>query len=528
MNKLPLFSKGSSGDMSFRRDNGHSPYMRVFIFFGLIFFMLLLLAVRLFQLTVVKGSYYHRLGEQNRIREHLIEPKRGIITDRKGIILAHNEPANIKSNAQRISSTRIYDFQNEIGPIVGYRQTADPADLVNDNCLTKLRLGDKVGKKGIEKKYDCLLRGRSGKKLIETDARGKFLRTLSVQPAQEGVPLRLALNIKLQKKAMELIKDKRAAVVGLDPKTGEVLILASTPTLNPSDFEENNAQKVDLYIKNPDKPIFNRALEGTYPPGSIFKLVVGSAALQEGKINEKTLVEDTGTIKAGPLNFGNWYYLQYGKTDGQLDIIKGLKRSNDIFFYKTAEAVGPDKIKVWAERFGFGKKTSIGLEEAEGTIPSPFWKMENLKEDWYLGDTYNYSIGQGYTLVTPLQIALATAIFANEGLLCTPQLLAGQDPICHPVGMSAKNLLLIQEGMREACSPGGTGWPFFDFKISTACKTGTAESHAKNGAPHAWFTVFAPYENSQIVLAVLIEEAGQGSDIAAPIAKEILREYFKR
>lgn len=519
--------------MSFRHSGESSPFLRLFIFVAAIYFVLLILTIRLFHLTIVKGAYYRRLSESNRIREHLVEPNRGTITDRNGVVLAKNIPADVNRDDERIFSKRDYEFRDFIGPIIGYRQTADTENLQTDNCLTPLHLGDKVGKKGIEKKYDCVLRGTPGKKLIEVDARGKFVRTLSVLPSTDGATLKLALNIGLQKKAMELIKDKRATIIALDPMTGEILILASSPSYSPQDFEDKVNEKIESYLTNREKPLFNRALEGTYPPGSIFKLVVASAALQEKAIDEKTLVEDTGTIKAGPLSFGNWYYLQYGKTDGQVDIIKGIKRSNDIFFYKTAEAVGPDKIKIWAERFGFGKKTEIGLEEAEGIVPSPFWKKETLKEQWYLGDTYNYSIGQGYTLVTPMQIALSTAVFANNGKLCDPQLLKVGHGSCSSVGLDSKNLLLIQEGMREACSPGGTGYPFFDFRmngqlVQTACKTGTAESHAENGAPHAWFTLFAPYQNPRIVITVLVEEAGQGSDIAAPMAKEILSEFLSK
>jgi penicillin-binding protein 2 len=186
------------------------------------------------------------------------------------------------------------------------------------------------------------------------------------------------------------------------------------------------------------------------------------------------------------------------------------------------------------------------LGEEEGLIPSSFWKQETFADRWYLGDTYNLSIGQGYVLVTPLQLNLATAVFANGGYLCKPKLLKDEIPECKSLGLSKKTLDLIGQGMKQACSPGGTGWPLFKFKvqsskfkvenqekveeqeIQTACKTGTAESHDKTKLPYAWFTVFAPFEKPEIVLTVLIEEAGQGSDIAGPIAREILKSYFER
>ena len=259
--------------------------------------------------------------------------------------------------------------------------------------------------------------------------------------------------------------------------------------------------------------------------------------MEEEKIDAKTEFEDTGVLKAGPLEFGNWYFLQYGKTDGMVDIIKGIRRSNDIFFYKTGELLTPEKIKKWGETLGYGSITRIGVTESDGLIPSPFWKEEKIRDRWYLGDTYNLSIGQGYLLVTPLQVNMTTAVFANGGYLCKPELLkvqslksnppaGGQN--CKKLPISDKTLQLIRQGMKEACSAGGTGWPLFDFQPKVACKTGTAESHGNNADPHAWFTVFAPFENPEIALTVLVENSGQGSDIAAPIAKEILKMYFER
>ncbi|MFN4213019.1 MAG: penicillin-binding transpeptidase domain-containing protein [Microgenomates group bacterium] len=544
MNRLPFFHKGHSGGIKFNRPDESTPS---FIFFGYLIFIAVFLAVifiRLFQLTIVKGDYYRRLSEQNRIREILIEPKRGEIRDRKGMLLAYNQPADIGPNLSRLPSRRIYEEAEAIASLIGYRQIADNDDIKNDTCLTKLKLGDKVGKKGVEKIFDCQLRGKPGKKLIEVDARGKFLRTITVLPPTEGEKIQLAVDLLLQKKAYELIKDKKAAVVALKPQTGEILALVSTPSFSPQDFEEENIEAIKKYFNNEDKPLFNRATEGVYPPGSVFKLVVATAALEEKAINETTQFEDTGVLQAGPLKFGNWYFLQYGKTEGMVDVVKAIRRSNDIFFYLAGEKTGVEKIKSWAEKLGFGKKTGVGLDETEGLIPSPFWKKEVLKDRWYLGDTYNFSIGQGYIMVTPLQVAAATAVFANAGYWCTPQLLKirnGSDRSlqhCKRLPISSKTLNLVRQGMLQACSPGGTGWPLFNFKvqsskfkvqeIQTACKTGTAESQAKEAPPHAWITVFAPFQNPEIVVTVLVENAGQGSDVAGPIAKEILKAYFER
>jgi len=544
--KLPFFQKGEASNINFAKKNISSHFfLLIYIFFLLVFFAVLI--ARLFQLTIVKGYYYRLLSEKNRTRELIIEAKRGEIKDRKGITLAYNLPADIRKNEERIRSARIYFDPYATASIIGYRQIADKNDLKNDACLAaKLTLGDKVGKKGVEKLFDCQLRGKNGKKLIEVDAKGKFLKELTLLSPTKGETIQLSVDYMLQKKAVELLKDKKGAIVALKPKTAEVLILASSPSFSPQDFEDGNFSSIGKYLTDKNQPLFNRATEGVYPPGSVFKLAVALAALQEKTIDERTLFEDTGVLQAGPLKFGNWYFLQYGKTDGAVDVIKAIKRSNDIFFYKTGETTGVEKINHWAKILSLGEKTGIGLPEVEGLLPSPFWKKTILKEDWYLGDTYNFSIGQGYLLVTPLQLAQLTNIFANGGYLCQPQLLKIKEKnkettTCQKLPILPKNLLLIKEGMRQACSSGGTGWPLFNFgiggestasasfkKIQTACKTGTAESQSKDHLPHAWITVFAPYENPEIVLTVLVENAGQGSDVAGPIAKEILKAYFER
>lgn len=549
MNKLPLFQKGYSGGINFKSHNTNISAHLLFFFIFAVIFAFIILFLRLFQLSIVKGNYYRRLSEQNRVRELLIEPKRGALLDRKGFTIAKNSTADLSSVLPRIRSSRLYEYPEAVAPFVGFRQIADPNDLKTDPCLNKLTPGDKIGKKGIEKVFDCQLRGTPGKKIVEVNASGEYLKTLYVVPPVDGENIRLALDLELQKKAYELIKSARGAVVASVPKTGEILVLTSAPSYNPQDFEDQNSARIQSYFANLEKPLFDRVTEGTYPPGSLFKLVLAAGALEEKKIDNKFQIEDTGSITAGPLKFGNWYFLQYGKTDGFVDITKAIRRSNDIFFYKTGELLGVDKIKAWAQILGYGKKTGIGFDESEGIIPSPFWKEEVYRDRWYLGDTYNLSIGQGYLLVTPIQVNQVTSVFANDGYLCRPQLLKSTKPECKKINIAEKNLGLVREGMKEACSTGGTGWPLFDFKvrmptsevenklekgktsevkIQTACKTGTAESHAESGKPHAWITVFAPLENPEIVLTVLVEESGQGSDVAGPIAKELLNTYFER
>ncbi|MBP9690854.1 hypothetical protein KBD81_02110 [Candidatus Woesebacteria bacterium] len=551
----PIFEKGSTGSISF----GHSTFdssRGVFLLYvvGVSTFFLLVI-LRLFQLTIVKGDYYAGLADDNRVREITIEAPRGSISDRKGIILASNNSPDVDSSDDRVSSKRIYYKSDAISHVIGYRQTADATDLKNDACLNKLKLGDKTGKKGVEQLYECELRGKRGKKLVEVDAHGQEIKTLSILPPVEGKDFQLAIDSALQEKAHTLLEGKLGAVVGLKPETGEVLILESAPGFDPQIFEDGDSKRAGELILDETKPLFNRALEGNYPPGSTFKMFVATAGLEEKVITPEETIMDNGVLEAGPLKFHNWYYLEYGRTEGEVDMVKSLQRSNDIYYYTLGAKLGPERIRKWAELFGFQSKTGIGLHEISGIIPSSFWKEQTLNERWYLGDTYNLSIGQGYVTSTPLQVAAATAVFANGGYLCKPNVLkatSSSDKNCTKVPFSEMTYNIVREGMKAACTTGGTAYPFFDFRVGdeiatesasmasgeakmtvgtrveVGCKTGTAESHAISGKALAWFTIFAPFDKPEIVLTVLVEEGGQGSDEAAPIAKDILKTYFER
>ncbi len=547
MNKLPIIEKaGGDQGMHFGNNSTRPPSLTIFLI--CVVGLFLILTVRLFQLTVVKGSYYRRLSEENRIKEVVIEAKRGEVIDRKGVVIASSASPVSGLVKDRFVSNRVVALGDSVGHILGYMQLADKNDLNNDLCLNKLRLGDSTGKKGVEKLYECELRGINGRKLLELNAQGKPLKTLGQIEPVDGKIVQLSIDQKLQQRTQELFSQNissqsavfpkqefldKAAVVALEPKTGRTLLLYSNPTFDPNDFNLKNSERVADYLKDKKQPLFNRVTEGAYPPGSIFKLVIATGALEEKAMKPDTIIEDTGQITAGPLKFGNWYFLQYGKTEGEVNMVKAIKRSNDIYFYRAGERLGVTHIKTWAEKFGFGKITKFPLLQSEGLIPSPFWKEEILKEQWYLGDTYNLSIGQGYMLTTPIQIAQATAVFANGGNLCSPLIKQDDRPNCTKMPMSNETLQTVREGMKQACDTGGTGWPFFEFsvknkRVNVGCKTGTAESHGVGKPePHAWFTVFAPFDNPEIVLTILVENGGEGSTVAAPIAKELLTTYFE-
>lgn len=245
-------------------------------------------------------------------------------------------------------------------------------------------------------------------------------------------------------------------------------------------------------------------------------------------------MNDTGEIKVGQYRYGNWYFDQYGRTEGEINLVRALARSNDIFFYRVGEEAGVDRLVEWSGKFGLGQATGIELPEAEGLVPNRLWKERVTGEKWFLGNTYHLSIGQGDLLTTPLQIARMTSA-AVSGRLCKVSLLMETRFDCRDLGLSSDQLSLVREGMRQACATGGTAFPFFDFSPYVLCKTGTAQHSGQDAndprdasghvKPHAWITVAYPGENPEMILTVMLESAGEGSAEAGPVAKDILTQW---
>jgi len=540
-----------------------------YLFFLLLFTSFFFLIFRLFHLQILEGKKNSQLARQNRFRIKQILPNRGIIYDRNLTALVRNEPGfhlkkekngkihyesityqealkleaqnKLKTDDLKIETIRIYLYPEIFAHVLGFIGQPDKEQLKNlekeKTCPgLKITADDKIGKLGIEKQYNCLLFGKKGSRVIEVDANEKKIKTITKTDPTDGQSLILSVSLPLQKKAYKLIEDKKAAVIASDPNSGKILALVSSPSFNPNIFTQGKQVEIEKTLADSkNMPLFNRAISASYPPGSTFKLVVAAAALEEKKINQNTEFEDIGVIKIGKWEFPNWLYLKRGDTDGFLNVVDAIKRSNDIFFYRTAARLELNGIRTWAKKFNLGKPLGVDIPgEAKGNLPSNEWKQETTGENWYLGDTYHLGIGQGYLLVTPLQLNSWTQVFASSGILYKPSLLKNTKPqIIKKDFMAKKTIKLVQEGMKRACAPGGTGWPLFDFKIDgkkikTACKTGTAEYGDPDEKTHALFTVFAPYKNPQIVVTVIVEGAGEGSDIAAPIAKEILKEWFKK
>lgn len=480
-----------------------------FIFLGLVF---LGLWIRLFYLQVVKGEENRELAEENRIKVIKIPGLRGVIYDRKGQILVRNRPEG-----------REYIYGEALAHVLGYLGETSSEELED-----YYKAGDIVGKMGVEKGNDKVLRGIDGGVLVETGSQGEVIREIKEQEPKEGKSLTLTLDLGLQKKAFQELKARKGVIIASNPKNGQILALLSSPSFDPNIFILQT-KDIDKVLNDSSQPMFNRAIAGLYPPGSIFKIVTAIAGLEEKKIDKSTLVEDTGEIKIGDFVYSNWYFTQYGKTEGMVDIVKAIKRSNDIYFYKVGEWLGIGRLVEWAKYFDLGARTGIDIPgEAQGLIPTPEWKKKTKLESWYLGDTYITAIGQGNLQLTPLQVNQMSSVIASSGLLCQPHLLKDKDDLCQKLKIKPKNLALVKEGMKQACEEKGTGWPFFDFSPSVGCKTGTAEYGDPQDRTHAWFTVFAPWQEPEIVVTVLLEGAGEGSYQAAPVAKELLEYWFTR
>lgn len=540
-----------------------------------------LLSMRLFTLQIVRSSYYSRLSDQNRIRTTLIPAPRGIIFDRNSKALVRNIPAfNIlkdkkvvwlekddalkrMSKGEQIISTvkRDYLYRDIFAHVVGYVGQVSSDELLLPN-YQNYGLSDFVGRTGLEEQYEKLLHGDNGRQLYEVNAKGERIRLLGEEDARDGAAIHTTLDVNIQKAAFTAMKNiEKGAVIVTDPRDGAVISLYSKPSFDPNLFTRESAyipsgdypKMEDVLQDNVKFPFLNRVIGGVYPPGSTFKIVTSVAALQSQAINEDTEIEDTGTISIGGLTFGNWNYLEYGKKEGFMDITTAIKRSNDIFFYEAGMKTGIENLGNWAKTLGIGSKSGIDLPgEVKGILPNEAWKEKTLNEPWYLGDTINMSIGQGYLEVTPLQVNRYTQIIANGGELYKPHLLMGNVRLIKKDFILKTNLGVIRNGMKAACEPGGTGYPLFNFAVKNdhlkpdgldyienasagahmvgvtlGCKTGTSESHGYEAKSHAWFTVFAPFYNPEIAITVIAENAGQGSDVAAPVARDILKAYFE-
>lgn len=545
-----------------------------------------ILLIKIVSLQLIKGPYYRNLSDSNRIRTKIIYAPRGVLFDRNDIPLVYNLPGFRQTKGDKtillpkekalemiakgddhifVDSLRQYSFKDATSHVIGYLGQITK-EQITSSTYRDYHLTDLIGKSGLEYEYESLLKGTNGKQLIEVDAMGKAIRVLGQTDSISGQDLRLTLDSALQQAAYDAMKDViRGAVVVTTPK-GEMLSLVSKPSFDPNLFTLDSSYKatntaypsIEKILLGENQPLLNRVISGTYPPGSTYKIVMAAGALESKKIDSSYTVTDNGKITIGPYSYSNWYYTQYGKTEGQVNVVKALTRSNDIFFYELADKIGLDTIVSSSKQMGLGRGLGIDLPgEASGVLPDKAWKKKNIGEDWYTGDTYIFGIGQGYLLTTPLQVNAWTQVIASGGKLYKPYLLKNiGEQVLTTTTLSPSSINLVRQGMIGACEPGGTGWPLFNFKVKNtkikddgknflpvpeatmsgglkdyhhvviACKTGTAQHGDEQTMPHAWITLFAPAYNPEIVVTVLNESSGEGSNEAGPIAKKILEAYF--
>ncbi len=402
---------------------------------------------------------------------------------------------------------------------------------------------DRIGKSGIELIYEDILKGKDGIKQIEVDALYNEKSIISIQKPVNGQDIVLSLDLASQEKLFDIMLDysfrygktKMAGVV-LNPNDGGVLAMVSLPTFDNNMFTSSlDKDEYNNIINNEDNPLLNRVISGIYPLGSIFKLVVAGAALEEEIINTGFTVNSIGGVEAGSSFFPDWRPSGHGITN----VFWAIADSVNTFFYTIGGGnnewlqygLGVDRIIEYAKFFGLGNIIGIDLPaEAKGFLPSKEWKQEEIGERWYLGDTYNLSIGQGYLLATPLQAAVFTSYFANNGVVYIPHILQNikdeeekEFEIALTDIISSDNLYSVRQGMHNTVLY-GTAKSMQSVSVDVAGKTGTAQFH-KRKIPHSWFSGFAPYDNPKIVISVIVEEGGD-KGLAVSVAREFMEWYF--
>lgn len=587
---------------------------RVIVMMGAIIFLAILLIVRLAYLQLGQHTLYTTLARQNQMSLMPVEPKRGLIYDRNGVLLAENIPVynlvvtptrvpNLEKTiselqkiisisdedlrlfqrqrkmhrrfetvplriklteeevakfsvdkfrfpgvAIQVESIRHYPLGAVFAPVVGYvgRINAEELEAVDASNYSSTNF---IGKTGIEKYYEEQLHGVVGDQQAETDARGQIIRVLSTTPSTPGKNLYLTIDSKLQIAGQKILGKQRGAIVAIDPRNGEVLAFISNPSFDPNLFVGGiNKKTYQALQTDPDEPLYNRALRGRFAPGSTVKPFLSLEALHSGVITQDFTVNDPGWFKLPNSNhiYHGWHHL----ARGTLSLVKAIAVSSDAYFYTLALKMGVNRISTALTKFGYGQPTGIDLgNEANGIVPTPEWKQRIQKQAWYLGDTIITGIGQGFLLVTPLQLANAVAGLAMHGERWQPhvllasqiknnQLVKNQPVALTPVEASPKNWEIIFKAMSDVVSmAGGTAAPYFqNAGYSAAGKTGTAQVFSvkqnqrynanmlpKHLRDNSLFIVFAPVDHPRIAIAVIVQNSTMP---AAQVARRLLDFYL--
>ncbi len=430
-------------------------------------------------------------------------------------------------------------------------ETREEARAEVEKQVRPHRAGDLVGQSGVEQSLEWYLQGRRGSAKREIDSRSRVLRELDVINPESGYNVRLTIDSRLQALGQALLGERAGAIVVLDPRTFEILALASSPTFSLGDFAGGiTPERWKSLQEDPFHPMTNRAVSGQYPPGSTFKIVVALAAMAEGIITPDTVFHCNGSLKLGDHTFG--CHNRFGH--GAVDLRKSLRVSCDVYYYEVGRRLGVDRLARRArELFGLGRRLGVELwAEQPGLIPDTAWKQRRFGQRWSPGETLPVSIGQGYVLCSPLQVAQFTAMLANGGRLYRPHLVKEvtdvdgrvvkrfEPELISRLDVRPEYIRAVQQGLEAVVNdPGGTGWRAALPGLHVAGKTGTSQvvsqkrfqAYAKGQLPykyrdHAWFTSYAPAENPEVVVTVLLEHAGGGGSFAAPVARQMLAAYF--
>ena len=548
---------------------------------------------RLAYLQLIQGSRNRQLAENNRILLMPKRPARGTIFDRRGKILAGSRlshsvslwpialpraewPSVIRRLSQILNipaqdiqqrleqagyeSTASVPIARGISPaqatalaeynaeLTGVRVEAEAVrnyphgdlaahvlgytgELNNQELAARrsdgYRLGDIIGQMGVEAVFESLLRGEWGGQQVEVDSAGRVIRILGKKPSKSGRDIRLTIDIELQQAAEAVLGNRTGAIIAMDPKNGAILAMVSRPTFDPNIFSTRITNAQWRQLQSSSHPFLNRALR-TYPPASTYKIVTTTAGIESGHYSPNTVLSTYPYINAGGILFWDWNRIGFGA----LNFPGAMAWSSDTFFYQIGMGIGEDNLIQWTKRFGFGQKTGIELamEESPGLVPDHDWKEENVGEGWYLGDTINMSIGQGYLQASPLQVTVMFAVVANGGYLVKPHLLLDNEESRNwreSIGLSPRTLEVLRQGLRQVIT-GGTG-KILNIPIlpPVAGKSGTAE--APPYKTHTWFGAYAPAEQPEIIVVAFGEHSGGGGgSVAGPMARHVLDVYFNR
>ncbi len=567
------------------------------IFIGTIFLIFIIILLRLWQLQILNTEKYKKLAEQNRIRIIKIPAPRGIIYDRNGIPLVENIPSfaalispeytdrvdvNILAKILNVSTEELqkkfkkksesiympirikedltfkeiamlearrseipgliieiemkrhYPFSSATAHLLGYLGKITDQQIKNNPKYQNLPSYFLVGQTGLEKIFDDKLIGISGEKIIEVDALGRELRLIKESPPVKGEDIYLTIDAFLQESAYKAFNSHAGAFVALKADTGEILSLLSFPSFDSNMFVEGVSENYwNELVNNPQNPLLNRTIQGLYAPGSTFKIITALAGLEEGLVTpDRTLVNCAGGINFGQWSFGCWKK----EGHGSVNLIRALVESCDVYFYELGRILGIGKIYKYATLLGLGNPTGFISEEKSGLIPNEEWKKNVKKTSWFLGDTFNTAIGQGFLKVTPLQMANVMAAVINGGTKITPYIIRGTKPHKESLNLNPKNLEIIKDALvRVVNEPNGTASGARSYIIKFGGKTGTVQVVSKklkekvsykNIEHHAWFIGFAPAEKPEIAFSVIVEHGGSGGAVAAPVAKNILEGYI--